>query len=98
MPSGNCNIVIVVNELSPWDGPTTQSNFEIVGDFYVRRNDGQSQDVHRLTTWCAVVPFTVSEKQMRKLIIQAAVERAAAIGFIVDEQDPIVLVGQPQLY
>lgn len=97
MPSGNCDIVIVVNELSPWDGPASESSFELVGDFYVRRINGEN-DIHRLTCWTAVIPFTASEKTMRKAIIEAAVSRAAAMGFQVQENRPIVLIGQPQVY
>jgi len=100
MPSGNCNIVIVVNELSPCEAPPAQASFELIGDFYVRRNDNNSNnpDLHRLTSWSAVIPFSMSEKNMRKAIIDAAIVRAAAMGFVVEEQSPIVLIGKPEVY
>jgi hypothetical protein len=100
MPSGNCNIVIVVNELTPWEGPSSEASFEVIGDFYVRRSDNNpnNPDIHRLTSWSAVVPFDSSEKNMRKSIIEAAVSRAAAMGFIVQEHSPIVLIGKPEVF
>lgn len=99
MPSftGNCDIVVIVTSLSPCTEPPSNLSFEVGGEFYVRRNDG-SEDVHRLTSWSTVLPFDMSEKLMRKSIIDAAIARAKNLGYVVGDNNTKVVIGQPQVF